>query len=74
MITAKTSETQMIDNDDGNGPQPHTLVSAWMPVSDAEALAAAKIERGDSSLLVADCRPVATAIAAALVAAGLGRG
>jgi len=40
----------------------------------AEDLAAARIARGDSDLLAADCRPVAHKVADALVAAGLGRG
>lgn len=39
---------------------------------EAEALAAARIARGDSDLLAADCRPVAHAVADALVSAGLG--
>ena len=42
--------------------------------SDAQTLAAARIARGDADLYVADCRPVAHAVAAALVAAGLGGG
>ncbi len=41
---------------------------------DAEALAAARIARAGSDLLAADCRPVANAIADALVAAGMGQG
>lgn len=40
--------------------------------AEAEALAAARIARGDSDLLAADCRPVAHAVADALVSAGLG--
>jgi hypothetical protein len=40
----------------------------------ANALAACRIARGDSDLLAADCRPVAHAVADALVAAGMGKG
>lgn len=43
-----------------------------MTRAEAEALAAARIARGDSALYVADCRPIATAAADALVAAGMG--
>lgn len=43
-----------------------------MDEAEAEALAAARIARAGSDLLAADCRPVAHAVADALVAAGLG--
>lgn len=39
---------------------------------DASALAAARIARGDADMYAADCRPVAHAVADALVDAGLG--
>ena len=42
--------------------------------AEAEALAAARIARAGSDLLAADCRPVAHAVADALVAAGMGSG
>ena len=41
MITARVGETQMIDRDDGNGPQPYALLSVEIPQAEAEALAAA---------------------------------
>jgi len=53
---------------------PRVRVVLDMSGAEAEALAAARIARGDSALYVADCRPIATAAADALVAAGLGRG
>lgn len=43
-----------------------------VPEADADALAAARIARAGSDLLAADCKPVAHAVADALVAAGLG--
>lgn len=43
-----------------------------MTRADADALAAARIARAGSDLLAADCKPVAHAVADALVAAGLG--
>ena len=45
-----------------------------VPVLDAIAAATCRIDRGDSDMLAADCRPIAHAVADALVAAGLGRG
>jgi hypothetical protein len=45
-----------------------------MTRAEAEALAAARIARAGSDLLAADCRPVAHAVADALVAAGMGSG
>jgi hypothetical protein len=48
-------------------------VVVLLPETDAEALAAARIARSPSDLLAADCKPVAHAVADALVAAGLGR-
>jgi len=41
---------------------------------EASALAAARVLRAGSDLLAVDCRPVAHAVADALVAAGLGGG
>ena len=53
-------------------PEQRVRLVLDMTRADAEALAAARIARGDSDLLAADCRPVAHAVADALVAAGLG--
>ena len=55
-------------------PDGRVLTVLVQDAADAEALAAARIARGASDLLAADCRPVAHAVADALVAAGLGRG
>jgi hypothetical protein len=51
---------------------PRVRVGLDMDRATAEALAAAVIARDGAALYVADCRPVATAIADALVAAGMG--
>lgn len=55
-----------------------TVTLVVQSAEDAEALAAARIAariaRGRSDLLAADCKPIAHAAADALVAAGLGRG
>ena len=49
-------------------------VVMFVDAKDAEAFAAIRIDRGDRDLLADDCRPVAHAVADALVAAGMGRG
>jgi len=72
MIIARVGETQMIDRDDGNGPQPYALLSVEIPHAEAEALAAARIERDGADLLAADAKPPAHAVADALIAAGYG--
>ena len=72
MITARVGETQMIDRDDGNGPQPYALLSVEIPQAAAEALAAARLARLPSDLLAADAKPTAHAVADALIAAGYG--
>ena len=51
---------------------PCRLVVVQVDEVTAEALAAARIARGDSDLLAADAKPIAHAVADALVAAGLG--
>ena len=55
-------------------PDGRVVTVVVQSAENAEALAAARIERGDRDLLADTCRPVAQAVAAALVAAGMGRG
>lgn len=52
--------------------EPRVRMILDMSRAEAEALAAARIARGDSELLAADAKPVAHAVADALVAAGMG--
>jgi hypothetical protein len=72
MIIARVGEIQMIDRDDGNGPQPYALLSVAIPEAQANALAAARLARLPSDLLAADAKPTAQAVADALIAAGYG--
>ena len=55
-------------------PERRVRLVVDMTEAEAEALAAAHIARAGSDLLAADCRPVAHAVADALVAAGMGSG
>jgi len=76
-VTVGECAFQILATEIGSAQSIHVPGVGWVTVvvhsdADAEALAAARIARDGSDLLAADCRPVAHAVADALVAAGLG--
>jgi len=64
-VTVATSEVDGVTSD-------YAQVVLRIPLSEAQALAAARIARAGSDLLADDAKPTAHAVADALVAAGYG--
>lgn len=73
-MDARNVQTVEVMPDIQSAPVERVRMVVEMTREAAETLAAARIARGGSDLLAADCKPIAHAAADALVAAGLGRG
>jgi hypothetical protein len=69
-ITVYVQPAQDDAQDDGSSVA-MVPVLVHLPVATAEALAAARIARAGSDLLAADCKPIAHAVADALIDLGL---